>query len=210
MIDHYGSRRVPGKKFDVLEVRGPVFGPSYHSQLLPGAMRAICYTECHLNASTAPSVNWGEVIVGRTLDRRRSEIEKRLGETFLARVCGGFGHQNRGVRVGGRGSGNIYRTSMPSMLIEPGFISNPEFYKFAATGEGADAIGSALAFAIHEVFPAGGLVALRLGHAYRGPNGETLDSGAPAAESFDPAFDSEIEVAGLYMQAAIDALIDID
>lgn len=209
-LDAFGSFRVKGKRFDVLEVRGPVFGPTHHSQRFASAMGAICYVECHLNASTSRAANWAEVITTGTTDKARAAVEKQLGFAFTSKICAIFGHEDRGVREGGRGAGNIYRTSCPAILTEPGFLSNLSFFSFCRSAAGSGAIGMALADAIAETFPKGGLVALRLGHAYRGESGETLDAGAPVPGGYDPdpAHDSEIELAALYMQAALAALVD--
>jgi len=105
--------------------------------------------------------------------------------------------------ITGAGSGNLQYVAAPALLLEPGFISDPEYAARVSTGEGADKLGRCIAAAIVKAFPAGGIVGLSVGHRYRG-NG---DMGAPVAGSEDPAFDQEAELAELYLDAATEVLL---
>lgn len=206
----WGSRRVDGRYFDVVEIRGPVFGPTYYSQLFATQLGATCYAEAHLNASTDPKAQRAEAIVSLTAQpRARAWASAYLDELVTQGV-----QKRVGPVVTGRGSGNIARVRAPAMLLEPGFISDPEFAAFARTGEGIDALGAAFANATIRTFPAGGLVAIRVGHAYRKRPGHVDDPGAPVADpddsAEDPEWDSEVELCEAYLGSAVERLITYD
>lgn len=154
------------------------------------AAHIVCYVEQHLNATTVPGVNYSMVIV----DANSCQQSRDWGESYLERVCKEFGTRNQGVLAYlGRGSYNVRLVNAPAILVEPGFVSNPEFAARVRTGEGIDALARCLANSIREFFPFDGTIGLSAGHAYR----DKPDSGAPVAEKdglHDPAFDDEMEL----------------
>lgn len=162
----------------------------------------IAYAEQHLNATTDPAVNYALAIVaGNASDR-----SKDWARTYTRIVSSTFGHPDRGVSIGPpRGSYNVKLMRCPAVLLEPGFVSNPEFAAIARTGEGIDALAKCLVDSIVECFPDGGLVGLSVGHMYRGKD----DPGAPVYEPdglHDPEFDDEAELNNAIIIAATEML----
>jgi N-acetylmuramoyl-L-alanine amidase len=232
VLDQYGSHLLRGKRYDVLMARGPVFGPTYYRQELANKRNVVCYAEGHLNAlDTTPRRNVDEL--GRDLGVAPGELERVARNRavnyamaivpegarqvadpwaycYLKHVVSTFGHRGLGqVQRGGRGSALVRRVFAPAIVLEPGFISNPEFRARISTGEGLDALGKCLADSIRELFPEGGLVGLSIGHAYR--DGRTLTAGDPGAvvskkDDPDPAFDTEAELVEAYITAASEYL----
>jgi hypothetical protein len=165
----------------------------------------ICYAEQHLNATTNPKVNYALAIVAANA----SEQSKDWARTYTRIVSFEFGHPDRGVSIGPpRGSYNVKLTKCPAILLEPGFVSNPEFAAIVRTGEGIDALARCLVRSIEECFPVGGLVALSVGHMYRGKP----DPGAPVFEPdglHDPEFDDEAELNDAIIVSATEMLLAI-
>ena len=196
-LDQYGSFIVRGPTFSVLQPRGPV----KHRQLLASRLGCICYAEAHLNSFSKPVKQHAFVIVARNPHPKT----ETWASAFLSNVHKTFGHQPYGLLKGGRGSGCVswVKWSIPAMLLEPGFISEAEFARILATGEGADAMGKCLADSITATFESG-LVALSIGHAYRGSG----DKGAfvKMREDFDPSYDQEAELCESYVIAATEYL----
>lgn len=213
VLDDFGSRVYHGRgRFDVLDARGPVFGPTHHRQRLAndvGRVGCVCYVAGHLNAVAVkpgkahPAQAVFAVMHARHVPHAPLGAAYAWAEDYTRRVAGIMQIRDDGVIVGGPGSGNVAHVSCPAMLIEPGFISDPEYAARLRTGEGIDALGRALAQSIIAAFPEGGIVALSNDHAYRGNS----DTGAPVAGAEDPAWDSEIELVGPYLGAAKEILL---
>jgi len=209
----HGSLTMRGRRFDVHQLRGPVFGPTHYRQLRANERGAVCYVEGHLNASTNPEANYAECI----LSPAAGDKTKLWARDFLTRLATAADVRSTGFRQSGAGAGNIARVKAPALFLEPGFVSNPFWAAFCRTGEGADCIGRCLAESIAETFP-GGLVCLSVGHAYRRDgsdwNSEETkgDGGAPVADPEsgapeDPAFDEEAELVELYITSAAEHLV---
>lgn len=205
----WGSRQVDGPYYSVADLRGPVFGPTYYRQLLARRLGAICYAEGHLNASTNAKTNRAEVVIATSAaPKARAWASAYLDELVAQSV-----QPSLGQVIGGRGAGNIARVDVPAMLLEPGFVSNPDFAAFARTGEGIDALGRALARSIMRTFPGGGLVTFSTGHAHR-TRAALQDPGAPVADpdgwAEDPEWDSEVELVEAYLASAVEYLVGYD
>jgi hypothetical protein len=209
VLDDYGSRMYEGKRWSVLDARGPVFGPTHHRQRLAndvGASGVCCYIEGHFNAvkvapgAKHPTQHAFAVTSSRHL---QDNATRALGIDMVSRVAYAFGMPSLGVLVGA-GSGNVQHVKAPALLLEPGFISDPEYARKVSTGEGSDKLGFCIAMAIQKAFPAGGIVGLSVGHKYRGSG----DMGAPVAGAENPAFDQEAELVELYLNAATEYLIN--
>jgi hypothetical protein len=205
----WGSRQVDGLYFSVADLRGPVFGPTYYRQLQARRLGVICYAEGHLDASLDSRVNRSSVV----LPTGASPKARAWASAYLDELVAQGVQPSRGQIAGGKGAGNISRVDAPAMLLEPGFVSNPEFAAFARTGEGIDALGRALARAIERTFPEGGLVALSTGHAHR-TRAKLQDPGAPVADptgwAEDPEWDSEVELVEAYLASAVEHLVSYD
>jgi hypothetical protein len=172
----HGSLIMHGKRFDVHQLRGPVFGPTYYRQLRANERGAVCYVEGHLNASPNTQANYAECILAPTA----GDKTKLWARDFLTRLSIAADIRGIGFRQDGRGTGNISRVRAPAMLLEPGFASNPHWAAFCRTGEGADCIGRVLAQSIVEHF-SGGIVAFSVGHAYRRDGVSRRDADRPRA-----------------------------
>lgn len=196
-LDKFGSFITKGPIFSVLQCRGSVS----HRQALASKQGVICYAEAHLNSHTDPKPQYAMVIAPKAMPKNAI----RLAESFLEKVSKEFDIPNGGIVRGVRGSGCVQyvKWPTPSILLEPGFISNPEFAEVLQTGEGQEFLGKCLADAIIETFPGGGLVGLSIGHAYRG----TGDKGANlTGTGWDPAFDQEAELCEAYIDFATEYL----
>lgn len=198
-LDEYGSHIVQGDLFSVLHARGPVFSPSYHRQVLANKAGARFYIEGHLNAGP-PAANYGFSALAR-----RDDLTERIARTLATRVSEGLDVRPSASLIGARGAGNIGRVSCPAILWEPGFITHRPFQRVISTGEGIDALGRILAETIRDYFPTGGVIALSVGHAYRGRQ----DPGALVPKEFqpDPAFDTESELVEAYLLATAERLL---
>lgn len=191
--------RIDGTHWHVWRARGPL----YQRQMDANAAGCVCAVEQHLNASTNKEVNYASALVAKDA-LPKSEAWARWYVTHVAEV---FGIRAAGVvRDPPRGSFNIKFYHCPAMLVEPGFVSNHDFADRIQSGEGIDALARALVDSICIEFPDGGLVALSVGHLYRG----TPDSGAPVndeGDAPDPAFDTEGELNDAIITAAEEMLL---
>lgn len=162
----------------------------------------VCYAEQHLNAVTDPRVNHALAIVAGNA----SERSKDWARTYTRLVAETFGHPDAGLSIGPpRGSYNVKLMRCPAILLEPGYISNPEFGALARTGEGLDALAQCLVDSIVRCFPVGGLVGLSVGHGNRGK----YDPGARLREQeglHDPDFDDEVELNDAIIVSATEML----
>jgi hypothetical protein len=161
----------------------------------------VAYVEQHLNATTDRGTNYAMVIVAPTAGK----LTKAWGKTYTSLIAKEFGTRDLGVISGGRGTFNLKFIKAPALLLEPGFVSNPEFAAIVRTGEGQDALARCLVESIKQHFD-GGLIGLSVGHMYRG----TGDRGAPVYEPDgyeDAAWDDEGEICDAVINVASEMLI---
>jgi hypothetical protein len=193
VLDAHGSFQVSGAPWSTINARGPLAA----RQDTARKAGVCCYAEQHLNASTSPKANYACVIMAPWASVRCVA----WGRDYTRRAAQEFGIADGGIVREGRGTGNVGRMgTVPAILLEPGFISNPTFAQYIATGEMLDALARVLVQSITAYF-APGIVGLSVGHMYRG----TGDKGAPvwqADDLVDPAFDQEGEIATLVVDAA--------
>lgn len=194
-IDDHGSFVIEGPRFQAVQLRGPV----RYRQEKANELGVRCYAEAHLNSFSRADVNYSMAIAAH-------EFCATWGRDYTRRVAREFDIRDGGcVVTKGRGSGLVasIRWPAPGLVLEPGFLSHPEFAFRATTGEGIDALGRCLADSIVDGFGSG-LIGFSIGHAYRG----TGDMGAPVHPEFgeDPEFDQEAEVAEAYIVAATEYL----
>jgi hypothetical protein len=166
----------------------------------------VCYAEQHLNAGPPPEPGRKHSQYALVICAENASLKSvAWGRSYTARVAKELGIRDAGVlRYSGRGAYNVRLTSCPAILLEPAFISDPEFAEVAATGEVIDAIARCLVDSIVEHF-SGGLVGLSVGHMYRGKP----DPGALVAphEDMDPAFNTEAELNDAIIQTAEEMLL---
>jgi len=193
--------RIEGKRYSVWRARGPL----WQRQIDANRAGCLCAVEQHFNAHTDRSVNYAMALI----DNAGSFMSKAWGAAYAARVAREFDIPDRGVvRTTGRGSYNVRFYKCPAILVEPGFVSNPEFAAIVQTGEGIDAVARCLVDSIVTCFPEGGLVALSVGHKYRGGKD---DPGAPVYQGalVDPETDSETELNDLVINVVEQMLLAI-
>lgn len=188
--------RVDGIHWHVWRARGPL----YQRQVDANAAGCICAVEQHLNASINKTVNYAMALI-------MTEKSRGWATDYVARVAQLFGIHNAGVVENPpRGAYNLKFYHCPAILVEPGFVSNHDFADRIQSGEGIDGLARSLVDSVCALFPQGGLVALSVGHGYRG----VPDPGAPvndAGDRLDPAFDSEEELNDAIITAAEEMLI---
>lgn len=173
-------------------------------------MGAQCFVDQHLNAASDPNINYGFVIVANNASAKT----EAWAHTYLELLESELGLRTTGVMRGVRGSGNVRHCRCPSMLLEPGFVSNPEFADMIRTGEGIDGLALVLVKSIREHFPdpAAGPIALSAGHAHRDGD-DDASTGDPGALVYDygdahvdPDFDTEAELNDAIVKACAEIL----
>lgn len=148
------------------------------------ADKAIVYIEHHFNGGS-PLANYALCNVATNSSQKSRAVAKsyvdRISRVFDVPLANND-FAKGGVSVGGckgRGNGNLSRTLMPAVLLEPLFASNPKLASIIRSEVGQDKLAECLADTIKEHFPQGGLVAFSVGHKYKTsmPN----DRGVPLA-----------------------------
>jgi hypothetical protein len=191
--------RIDGLHWHVWRARGPL----YQRQVDANNAGCVAAVEQHLNASTNKLVNYSSALI-------MTEKSRPWASDYVARAADAFGIHNAGVVINPpRGQFCLKFYHCPAILVEPGFVSNHDFADRIQSGEGIDALARVLVDSICAMFPGGGLVALSVGHGYRG----VPDPGAPvndAGDVLDPAFDSEEELNDAIITAAEEMLLRRD
>ena len=142
------------------------------------ARGARLYLEQHFDAAADPRVDGSLSIVAAG-----DPESAALGREYAARAAEVCPHRRvvswGPVQVGGRGAGNVERTrtGCPSALLEPGFVSCPDFDAWAGSDAGLDALAGLIVHVVRGALPGGGVVALSVGHL--GRNSRPVDRGAP-------------------------------
>jgi N-acetylmuramoyl-L-alanine amidase len=143
--------------------------------------KAIAYVEHHFNSASSELANYALVVVGSNA----SPTSVNWGSWYAKAVAQHFGtkpYQGEGVARGGldgRGDGNVKHTTMPAVLLEPLFVSNPQQADAVRSAAGQAALARILAESIRRFFPQGGLIAFSVGHKYKKSNPD--DRGAALA-----------------------------
>ena len=151
-------------------------------QLFANSKKAVLYIEHHFNAleydKPGTSDNPSSVLVATNGSQKSRDFAKLYSERVSAR----WGYPNKGVDIVDSkraGYWNLYYTSMPAVLLEPLYVSDPEQATLAMSEVGQKALAEILAQTIREQFPQGGLIAFSLGHKYRKDPKYKYDRGAP-------------------------------
>lgn len=191
--------KLDGKHWHVWRALGPL----YQRQVDANKAGCIAAIEQHLNASTNKAVNYASALI-------MTEKSRPWARSYTALVAERFDHRDAGVVINPpRGQFCLKFYHCPAILVEPGFVSNHDFADRIQSGEGIDALARVLVDSICMNFPAGGLVALSIGHGDRG----TPDPGAPVnddGDAPDPAFDSEQELNRAIIEAATEMLLEAE
>ena len=148
-------------------------------QLAANSEKCCCYLEQHLNAlgkddPETQGDNPALIIVGSNASQTSKNWAAWLAEAFAAE----FGIKNGGVIVGPkRGDFNLRYTSMPAVLLEPLFVSDPTQAAILKSNDGQERLARVVSESIRRFFPKGGKVGLSVGHKYK--TSKPHDRGAP-------------------------------
>lgn len=204
-LDKYQSYIVEGELYRCLYATGPMFSPNIHRKTLVNVQGALVHFACHFNSAINKKANYAFCILNQNEHRA---LSNDIAMSFLNKLHKETGITIKPCVVGGPGSGNISRIWCPSILIEPGFISNREWYSFlrANDNSGLKLIGRLLAYTVEEFFPNGGLISFSNDHKNR----PKYDPGSITPKDYDPdpEYDEEIELVEVYIQEAIKVLTD--
>lgn len=138
-------------------------------QAQANADHCVAYVEHHFNSSGNPDAGYAVVITGSNA----SQTSKDWGRWYAHAVADEFGIKtggDDGIMVGGyggRGDGNIIKTHMPAILLEPLFVSNPQHAEWVRSEDGQDRLARNLVDSIRQFFPDGGLIGFSVGHKYK-------------------------------------------
>jgi hypothetical protein len=130
---------------------------------------ATVYIEIHANSVDNSDVDYAMTVVASNHSNTSYRLAQFYAEQFGAAYdVGGdddtdIGYED-GVRVGGRGDGNLRRTDMPAVLLEPGFGSNPAQARLMETDRGLDTAARIILAGVERFWPDGAKVALSIGH----------------------------------------------
>lgn len=142
-------------------------GPYAERQRKANMDNADVYLEVHANSVEAGDVDYALSVVSSkhsaTSYELAAELARAFGTAFDVGHPTNVGYDD-GVRVGGRGDGNLAYTAMPAVLIEPGFGSNPKQARLMESDSGIETAASIIVRTIIRFWPAGASVALSVGH----------------------------------------------
>ncbi len=154
-------------------------GDYFDRQQQANADGCAAYVEHHFNSSENAAAGYAVVIVGSNA----SQTSRNWGRWYAAAVAREFGIPvggDGGILVGGydgRGDGNLRHTSMPAVLLEPLFASNPQHAVWIRSEDGQSRLARILAESVQRFFQGGGLVGFSVGHKYK--TSSPHDRGAP-------------------------------
>lgn len=149
-------------------------------QAAANKMKAVCYYEQHMNSYDPSAPLYGLVEVAHNASARSKSWAADLAVRWQGLTA--LPTRVRQLRDGERGNFNIKLTAMPACLGEPGPINHPEFDRWMESAENRYALARAVADSIMAAFPAGGTVALSVGHL-----GKTSNPRDTGAGDSDPA-----------------------
>ncbi len=144
-------------------------GDYQERQEAANADSCVAYVEHHFNAA-GPAADYSLVIVGSNA----STTSQNWGRWYAQAIADEFGIPrfggNGGIIVGGfdgRGDANVKYTTMPAVLLEPLFASNPEHAEWIRGEDGRRRLAGVLVRSIQRFFPDGGKIAFSVGHKYK-------------------------------------------
>lgn len=130
------------------------------------------YVEQHFNASASPKPNYCVVVVGSNASATSKEIGRRYATAVSREFSVPIGGTD-GLLIGGfngRGDGNIRKTNMPAILLEPMFCSNPEQAEIIRSVQGQKRLADCLVRAIRSMFSDSVKIGFSIGHKYKRRN----------------------------------------
>lgn len=164
--------------------------------------KAIVYIEGHANSAESPTSDYSMAVVASNHSDKSMQMAREFAsECGTVFDVGGSKdvdiYGSTGVRIGGRGDGNLSHTDMPAVLLEPVFASNPKQAVIVESDEWLDKLAGIIDTLVRQHFPQGGLVAFSIGHI--GKTSAPKDCGAVWHGS---RFKTEAEYATEYLHRA--------
>lgn len=129
----------------------------------------VAYVEHHFNSSSSADAGYALVVVGSNA----SQTSKNWGRWYANAVAREFGIKlggDDGIKVGGfdgRGDANLRHTTMPALLLEPLFASNPKHADWIRGNDGQERLARILCESAQRFFQSGGLIGFSVGHKYK-------------------------------------------
>lgn len=162
------------QKYKTIELKGT------YTQRQRAANRHGCdgYLELHYNSHYRETARYGMVIVGENASQKSIEWGKNYCSLLHDRLHVPL-YDDTGINVGGfngRGNGNIAKTNMPAILIEPLFCSNPQQSEIIKSADGQRTLARCIVDSIKIEWPSGAYIAFSTGHLYKSKR--SLDRGA--------------------------------
>lgn len=138
---------------------------------------AVCYFEQHFNSVEDPKAGYMMALITDTA----SEKTKKWAMLYTSILKTAFDVPCKGtivIKKSDRGYGNLSGTTMPAILAEPLFVSNPAHVSMLLDG-GIEKLAKAIKQSVQLHFPEGGLIGFSVGHLYK--KSRPNDTGAAVA-----------------------------
>jgi len=142
--------------------------------------KAKIYLEQHFNSTGRGFWTTADYAIG-VVASNASKTSINFARDYAKGVVSEFDEISRvsfddGVKVGGRGEGNLKLTKMPAIILEPMFVDDPEHVAVIKSEEGQKRLAKVLVCTIVKHIPQGGLIGFSVGHKYKRIN--FMDRGA--------------------------------
>lgn len=143
-LDQLGYRVIMTRSTDV-------FVPLSRRVEMADQVGATLFVSVHYNSAPSPEAKGIEIFYSESKEQKvRSAASKKLAQTILSKVIQRTSAHSRGVKK--RNFFVIRETSMPAVLIEGGFISNPEERSYLKDHEYIDKIARGIADGIDQYY----------------------------------------------------------
>lgn len=133
-----------------LSRRHDVFVPLQKRVSLADRSKATIFVSIHFNSAPSKKVRGAEVYFYDCPNSSRSNSSKKLASAILIRLCETLPTPRRGVKHGDFCV--VRETSMPAVLVEAAFITNPKEARLLTSASYKQQIASAIAKGINDFF----------------------------------------------------------
>lgn len=134
----------------VLSRRADVFVSLQKRVAMAARVKAAVFVSIHFNSSASRKSRGSEIYYYQQAKSRRSLDSQRLGTTILKRLCETLPTRCRGVKHGDFCV--IRETTMPAVLVEAAFITNPKEARLLSSAPYKQQISWAVAKGIDDFF----------------------------------------------------------
>jgi N-acetylmuramoyl-L-alanine amidase len=116
-LDEMGYRVIMTRSKDV-------FIPLHRRVSIANKTKAVLFVSVHYNSSPSPDAHGIEIFYNSSGDSKRVQQSRKLASAVLSELAGQTHALSRGVK---NGNFHVIReTTMPSILVEGGFMTNPD------------------------------------------------------------------------------------